>query len=114
MNFFSKNLSYLRKENKVSRNELADKIGVNQSTISRWENEDMGVTVENAYDVANFFKISIADLVGKDLEKDIKQFDELEILLSKNKDLLTDDDKETIKFILEKARKKVDKHLDGE
>ena len=41
MSFFSKNLEYLRKEKGMSRNELADKLNVNQSTISRWENGDM-------------------------------------------------------------------------
>ena len=30
----------------------------------------MGVTVDNAYDVANYFNISMADLVGKDLSFD--------------------------------------------
>lgn len=70
MSFFSKNLKYLRKTKNISRSELANKINVNQSTISRWENEDMGVTVDNAYDVANFFKISIADLTGKDLSQE--------------------------------------------
>ncbi len=115
MSFFSKNLIYLRNLKKISRSELADKINVNQSTISRWENEDMGVTVENAYDIANFFNISIADLTGKDLTIEQNQeFDELGILFSKNKDILTDEDKEYMKFIIEKRKREVDKMLDGE
>lgn len=115
MSFFSKNLEYLRKEKGMSRNELADKLNVNQSTISRWENGDMGVTVDNAYDVANFFNISIADLTGKDLTlNNNKQFDELELLFSKNKDILTDEDKEYMRFIIEKRKREIDKQLDGE
>lgn len=67
MNYFSKNLKYLRKENNISRSELASKLKINQSTISRWENDNMGATIDNAYDVSQFFNVSIADLIGKDL-----------------------------------------------
>jgi len=67
MSYFAKNLKYLREKKGVSRSKLSEKINVNQSTISRWENEEMGATVDNALDVANFFHTSIADLVGKDL-----------------------------------------------
>lgn len=114
MSYFSKNLEYLRKSKNISRAELAEKIKVNQSTISRWENEDMGVTVDNAYDIAKFFNISIADLTGKDLSVDTtgnNSFTELEILFDKHKDILTEDDKEYIKFIIEKRKKEIDKEL---
>ena len=112
MNLFSKNLKYLRKEIGMSRSELANKLSVNQSTISRWENGDMGVTVDNAYDVANYFNISIADLTGRDLTvNNNDNFDELELLFSKNKDILTDEDKEYMKFIIEKRRREIDKQL---
>ena len=75
----------------------------------------MGATVDNAYDVANLFNISVADLTGKDLKKqNIKDFDELEILFDKHKDILTDDDKEYIKFIIEKRKKEIDKELGKE
>lgn len=67
MSFFAKNLKYLRENKGISKSELSKKINVNQSTLSRWENEEMGATVDNALDVANYFNISMADLVGKDL-----------------------------------------------
>ena len=94
MNFFSKNLEYLRTQKGMTRNELANKLKVNQSTISRWENGDMGITVDNAYDVADFFNVSMSDLTGKDMSLENKPFDELDLLFSKNKDILTDEDKE--------------------
>lgn len=114
MSFFSKNLEYLRKQKGLSRSELAKILNVNQSTISRWENEDMGVTVDNAYDVADFFNISIADLTGKDLTNSDNHFDELELLFDKNKEILTEEDKEYMKFIIEKRKREIDKQLDGE
>ena len=85
MSYFSKNLTYLRKLKNISRSELASKINVNQSTISRWENEDMGVTVNNAYDVATFFNISVADLTGKDLTVENDVYDETDVLFNKYK-----------------------------
>lgn len=112
-NFFSKNLKFLREQNNMTKTDLAKKLNVHQSTISRWENGDMGATVDNAFDVASVFNISVADLTGKNLKtQNIKNFDELEILFDKNKDILTDDDKEYIKFIIEKRKKEIDKELE--
>lgn len=109
-NYFAKNLRYLREYYGLSKSELASKLKLNQSTISRWENGDMGANVDNAYDVASYFGVSISDLLGKDLNNNnIKPFDELEILFSKNKDILTEDDKEYIRFIVEKRKKEIDK-----
>ena len=114
-NFFSSNLKFLRENKGWSKSDLAKKLNVHQSTVSRWENEEMGATVDNAYDVANLFNISVADLTGKDLKKqNIKEFNELEILFDKHKDILTDDDKDYIKFIIEKRKKEIDKELGKE
>ena len=107
MSYFSKNLEFLRKSKNISRSELASKINVNQSTISRWENEDMGVTVDNAYDVANFFNVSVADLTGKDLTKENNVFDETEVLFDKYKDVLSESDKNIIKAIIEERKKEI-------
>lgn len=74
MNNFAKNLKYLREKNNLSKSELADKIGVNQSTLSRWENEENGATVDNALDLASFFNVTLADLVDKDLHFDNATF----------------------------------------
>ena len=70
MGFFAKNLKYLREKKGISKSELSKRINVNQSTLSRWENEEMGATVDNALDVANYFDVSMADLVGRDLTFD--------------------------------------------
>lgn len=70
MSYFSKNLRFLRENKGITKVELSKKINVNQSTISRWENEIIGATIDNALDVANYFNISIADLVGRDLTFD--------------------------------------------
>ena len=114
MSNFSKNLKFLREQKKLSQNKLAELSNVNQTTIARWENEEISPSLDNIYDVANALDISIADLAGKDLTAEPQQFDELEVLFNKNKDILTDDDKEMIKFMIEKRKKEIDKQLGEE
>lgn len=46
-----------------------------------------------------------------DSKKKIQEFDELDILFSKHKDILTDEDKEYMRFIIEKRKKEIDKQL---
>ena len=75
--FFSKNLKYLREEKGLSQNKLAEKIGVNQTTIARWEDDNRVPTIDNAVDVANVLDISLIDLLGKDLRFDNAELVEL-------------------------------------
>lgn len=109
---FNKNLKYIRQEKNISQQELADKLHLDRSTISRWENDEMDVTVGKALQVANFFNIPIEVFTGKDLTKEnTKNQDELELLFDKNKDILTAEDKEYMKFIIEKRKREIDKEL---
>ena len=88
--FFNKNLKFIRQQKGISQQEMADKLKLDRSTISRWENNDMDATVENAIQVADMFNISIADLVGKDLTiGNNTHFDELELLFDKHKSLIS-------------------------
>jgi len=106
--FFNKNLKYLRTIKKISQQELADKLKIDRSTISKWETGDFEPTVGNVISIANIFGIPIADLVYKDIKNEDLIFDELEELFIQNKELLTDDDKDTIRFIIEKRVKEHD------
>lgn len=113
--FFNKNLKFIRQQRGISQQELAEKLKLDRSTISRWENDEMDVTVGNAIQVADYFNIPIEEFTGKDLSTiNLNNFDELELLFSKNKDILTEDDKETMKFIIEKRKREIDKMLDGD
>lgn len=112
MNNFSKNLRFLREQKRLSQNRLAELSHVNQTTIARWESEEISPSLDNIYDVAKALNVSIADLTGRDLTNEHPSFDELELLFSKNKDILTEDDKETIRFVIEKAKRKIDEQLD--
>jgi transcriptional regulator with XRE-family HTH domain len=102
---FSENLKYLRKLKKISQQQLADKLDIDRSTISRWESNDIDPTVSNVISIANLLGIPVADLVGRDIREEDLFIDELETLFLQNKHLLTDDDRDTIKFIIEKRVK---------
>ena len=69
MSYFNSNLPFIRKKKGISQTELAEKIGVDQSTISLWE-KGMDTTVDNAIKVAEVLNVSIPDFLGKDLKFD--------------------------------------------
>lgn len=73
MIYFTKNIKFLRQKKGLSRTQLAKQLKVNQSTVARWENNSMGITIDNAYDVSVFFNISIDDMVKKDLSIEIDE-----------------------------------------
>ena len=63
MNYFAYNLKVLRKEKKLSQPELALALNVSKGMISFWENEKYEPTASNIIIVAQFFNISIDDLL---------------------------------------------------
>ena len=68
-NIFVKNklavrLNELLTENKISKRELAKKIGVSATSISDWSTGKIQPTVENVYLIAEYFQISADYLIG--------------------------------------------------
>lgn len=95
-NYFSKNLKYLREARKLSQNKLAEMIGVNQTTIARWEDDNRTPNLDNAVDVSRVLNVPLTYLVGKDLStgktydsttEDLKKVLEEKGLLDKNGNL---------------------------
>ena len=108
-NFFSKNLKFLREKKKISKNKLGEMVGVNQTTIGRWENGQITPSIDNVEEVARVLNVELPDLLIKDLENNNIIPDRLETLFKENKDILNEDDKETIGFIIEKRKKEKNK-----
>lgn len=69
-NYFSTNLKFLRLKKQLSQNKLAQKLGVNSSTIKRWEENTMSPNIENVDTIAKYFNISVSDLICRDLRLD--------------------------------------------
>lgn len=112
MSDFSKNLKYLRKLYNLNQEQISKIVGKDRSLISQWESDDKNATVEDIIKLSNHFNIPMDILVGKDLSLESQNtYNELDVLFDKHKDILTDDDKETIKFIIEKRKREIDKEL---
>ena len=112
--FFSSNLKFLREKKGLSQSKLAKKIGVNQTTIARWEDDNRVPTIDNAVDVSKALNIPLEKLLGTDLSKesDFKIDDDIDVLLSAYKEL-SDSDKEFMKNMIIERRKQMDKELNN-
>lgn len=65
--FLNNNIKYLRNKNGLSQQGLADKIGIDRSTVSRIENNEIETTIDNAIKIAEALNVPLYDLVGRDL-----------------------------------------------
>lgn len=76
-NIFYKNLKYLREKKNISQQQLADKLDIDRSTISRWENSQMDATLKYALKIADIFGVNIEDLLYSNMESfnDKKNYD---------------------------------------
>lgn len=62
---FEKRLTELRKEKKISQEELSKKIGVHQNVIGRYERGEAKPSIEIASAIADTFNVTLDYLVGK-------------------------------------------------
>lgn len=107
---FAKNLNNYLTINNVDSAKVCNDLNIPPSTFSDWLNAKKYPRIDKIELLANYFNIKKSDLIEEKQKENI-EFDELEMLFSKNKDILTTDDKEYIKFIIEKRIKEIDKQL---
>ena len=62
---FEKRIGELRKEKKISQEELSKKIGVHQNVIGRYERGEAKPSIDVATAIADTFNVSLDYLVGK-------------------------------------------------
>lgn len=114
-NNFAFNLKHIRQEKGLTQEQLGKMMNKDYSTIGKWENGTRSPIMEDLLKLSDILNVDLKDLIDNDYySAERKKFDELEILFDKNKDILTDDDKEYIKFIIEKRKKEIDKELGKE
>lgn len=109
---FAENLKYYMKYYNKDRNEICNELNIPYTTFSDWCNAVTYPRIDKIELMANYFNIKKSDLIEN--KNKTSSFSELELLFDKNKDVLTDDDKEYIKFIIEKRKKEIDKQLGKE
>ncbi|MFD1412696.1 helix-turn-helix transcriptional regulator [Oceanobacillus jeddahense] len=62
----SRNLSFLRRENNYSQEELAEKIGVTRQSIAKWENGESLPDIINCDALATLFDVSLDNFIHYD------------------------------------------------
>ena len=66
INEFSNNLKKLRIEKKLKQSDLAEKLCTTQRKISYWESGKVEPDIASLWQLADFFEISIDELVGRE------------------------------------------------
>ncbi len=68
-NKFSSFIAELRKEQGLTQKELADRVGVSDKAVSRWENGKNYPDIEIMQSLGEIFKVSVSELLqGERLE----------------------------------------------
>lgn len=65
MDKFAENLKMLRKEKRLSQQDLALKIHFSQQSISQWEQGLSEPTLSALWTLSDIFEISVDELIGK-------------------------------------------------
>lgn len=103
MNTLGKRLRYLRKENGLTQEQLADIFLLNKSSISRYEKGHQVPEIDTLNQIADFFDVSIDYLLGRTNTKQFENITEVENIFEYPNDLSSDEIKEIndyIKFIV--------------
>lgn len=68
------NLKNLRKENKISQNELSNRLGVSRSTVAMWESGNSQPDSEMLKKIADVFDVSVDYLIGNSEYKSLGEY----------------------------------------
>lgn len=77
MILLGENLKGLRKKKGLTQEQLADVLGVSPQAVSRWESEATYPDIAMLPAIANYFDVTLDDLIGMDKIKDESNIDEI-------------------------------------
>ena len=72
---FGENLKIIRKDKKMSQEELAEKLNVSRQSVSKWETGESYPEMNNILELCRIFNLKINDLIHTDMS-DISSLDE--------------------------------------
>ncbi|MGG6831308.1 UNVERIFIED_CONTAM: helix-turn-helix transcriptional regulator [Streptococcus canis] len=90
MSHFSDRLKELRKKNKLTQQELANNLGVNRVTLTKWEKEYIEPNLETLTVIANYFNVSTDFLLGLDKSVDSNWITSMKTTITKILDIPKD------------------------
>lgn len=68
MNYIAKNIQYLRKKQRITRKDLAEKLGVKPRRLAAWLDVRCEPSINMLISIANLFNVTLQELVIEDLE----------------------------------------------
>lgn len=63
----SENLKKIRKENNLSQEQLAEKLGVSRQAVSKWESNQAYPEMDKVLQLAQMFQLNVDDLLNQDI-----------------------------------------------
>ena len=115
---FAHRLQQAMNLNHYKQKDLVNKTNIDKTLINKYLNGVTEAKQDNLEILAEALNVDEVWLMGYDVNVDRQEsnkvLDEVELLFSKHKDLLTTEDKEYIKFIIEKRIKDIDKQNNRE
>lgn len=99
----SENIKKLRLKKDMTQSQLATVLGVSEQAVSRWENGNTYPDITLLPAIADYFKVSIDELMGMESYKDEKETEEIIRIVKNNerKGLIA----ENVKLLTEAAKK---------
>lgn len=73
------NISFLRKQKKLTQEQLADRMGVTRQTVSRWESNEVVPELDRLVEMSDFFACKLDALVREDLSDQSEIYSEIRI-----------------------------------
>ena len=65
----SDNLKRIRKENNLSQEQLADKLGVSRQAVSKWESNQAYPEMDKVLQICKMFNLNIDELLNQNLKE---------------------------------------------
>ncbi len=98
-NKFKETVRFLRKQNRMTQNELGDVLGYGYSAISNYESGRNEPSINNLIKIADYFNVSIDYLVGHELKIDSADNYEYAMKIKKLSECINTFKKETDEII---------------
>ena len=114
--FFPQNLKYLLDNDIITVKTILNLTNNSSPRIvTMWKNGERQITTKDLLKIANHLGYTVDDLINKDLSKiNDNEINKTQILFDKSKDILSDDDRATLEFIMKKTIDNYEKNKKNE
>ena len=69
LNYFGRNLQFLRKEKKLKQHEMYDSLGFSRTTWSNYEQCKTAPSLDGLIRISRFFGVTLDELIAEDIEQ---------------------------------------------